>query len=273
MRKIMRKNLANIFGTVLYLTGFVFMRNVLRKYFAKHAKIRILFYHHVGLPGDDDPNLYVSPAAFERQMRHLKRDSKVISFDELMSFLKDKAYPEQDCVVITFDDGWKDNYEVAYPILKKYGFPATIFVATGLVGKKNMLTWEQILEMSNDGISFGAHSVTHPHLTKIDLKAAREEILNSKKELEEQIGKKVSWFAYPFGEFNSEIIKILKELDFECACSVINGSATRIEDLFILKRNGVGNFSQGAFAARLSGVFEMFPANLIRRLIESLCLN
>ena len=233
----------------------------------------VLFYHRLGSPRQPNPELYVRPETFEKQVKYLCKKYNVITLKEFIGILRNKAHPKDDCVVLTFDDGWEDNYSILYPILRKYNLPAAIFITTGLIDKKDMLTWGQIKEMSSDGITFGAHTVTHPRLTKIDLEAAKKEIRRSKVDLENRIGKKVAHFAYPFGkenDFDENIVKILKDLNFQCAFSTINGENAPGNDFFSLRRNGVGNFTIPAFAARVSGVFELYPFISIRRLIGAL---
>jgi len=123
----------------------------------------------------------------------------------------------------------------------------------------HLLNWEQIKEMDGNLVCFGSHTMSHPILTKIPLEKARNEIFSSKEELEKKIGKKVKYFAYPNGDhsdFNDEIVKILKEADFACAVTTIDGYCEKGDDLFKLKRKVVdGNFSITCLAAKIVGLW------------------
>ncbi len=201
----------------------------------------ILMYHAIV----DRPDYFASvmPEQFERQMAYLAAHHyPVISLSELVRRLTQKE-PLGGSVVITFDDGYRDNYTVAYPILKRYQFPATIFVTTGAVGgvdKRGLerLSIEEMKEMEASGIiTLEPHSVTHPKLSKLSRENAREEIANSKKFLEEVLDKKCRFFATPYGDFNDETVAIIRECGFEGATTVSERTTARTNtDLFRLPR-------------------------------------
>jgi len=256
---------------------------------------------------------------FEKQIMHLVENYNVVPLDEIVDRLKNGA-SVRGRVAITFDDGFRDNYENAYPILRKYNVPATIFLATQFIetgaapwfiklryifmktdkidyrtslnGKsisfqmrtreerygaseaimiyfKNcldaervsvtdrlceelsvrdfggldnlMLNWSQVREMSEQGISFGAHTVSHPVLATVPLDEAKREISESKKKIEERIGKPVSSFAYPFGkkaDYKPEIFPILEKIQFKCAVTTEAGINNYGTSLFELNRFG-----------------------------------
>ena len=122
-----------------------------------------------------------------------------------------------------------------------------------------MLSWTQIKEMSNNNISFGSHTFTHPILTKVETDRAKYEILSSKIEIERKIGKQVFCFSYPNGmeqDFNEETIKMVEESGYICACSSINGKNGLKNGLFSLERIWGGNFPLPVFSLRLSGIFD-----------------
>ena len=191
-------------------------------------------------------------ADFENQMRFLSKVYNPISLERMAQQIQNGTSLPSKAIAITFDDGYQDNYENAYPILKKYNVPATFFLTTGFIGtgeipawdkgyytneKALMLSWEQVREMSNSGISFGSHTLTHPFLTRIPRKHAQREILLSKDIIEQQIGKPVTTFAYPSGNFNSEIKGIVKDAGYSAAVSTIPGYNSMHDDVHILKRN------------------------------------
>lgn len=202
----------------------------------------ILMYHSVSPKLDYFMN--VEPAAFERQMAYLKRkEYPVIPLTELIRRIKTHE-PLGGSVVITFDDGYRDNYTVAFPILKKYRFPATIFVTTDLIGKSDKrnlsrLSIEEMREMEASGlIDIESHTKSHPRLSKLEADAAREEILGAKLYLESQLGKACAHFAYPYGNFNDDTRRIVSEL-FVSAFGVRHGTVGKSSDLFALPRASV----------------------------------
>jgi len=205
--------------------------------------IRILAYHKVNDSGTGA--LDVPVKNFEQQMEYLKiHRYNVISLDELVEKLRNKKMVKEKSVVLTFDDGHRDNYTFAYPVLKKYNFPATIFLTTSYIGSKDFLSWEQIGEMSGEKfpeknrISFGAHTATHPHLTRISLENARDEIKKSKEIIEDKTGILCSYFCYPYGDMNEEIKKIVQECGYIAAVVTPPRSGIK-EDIFCLKRVGI----------------------------------
>lgn len=224
-------------------------------------RIPILLYHRVGKPENVNDNM--DPVEFERQMSYLFNEGyNTIDLDEYLLFLKGlKALPNKP-IIITFDDGAKNNYEVVFPILKRYGFKATIFVNTAYIGKKlwhskekrkfyfsleealrdglnpdnlwtfEYLSWEQIKEMSKDNISFGAHTHTHPVLTKVSRKRLIDELRDSKFILEQKLGKAVDYFSYPWGTFNKEVMVFVKKAGFKLALAVnLNGKKPTLYSL------------------------------------------
>lgn len=210
-------------------------------------KASILMYHSI----DYNPVFFtMRPEGFQKQMNYLfKKNYNVVALNKLIEYIKNKNIPPKT-VVLTFDDGYEDNYFNAFPVLKKYNFPATIFLATGFVGKKKiskskgisfqMLNWQQIKEMHNSGlIDFEPHTMSHPKLNQIPLKKAKKEILESKEIIEQNLDKKCRFFAYPYGKYNQEIKESLKKNKFWAAVAIKEGLVLSHDDLFNLKRNSV----------------------------------
>ncbi len=169
-------------------------------------RLPVLYYHAV----DDNiaglEELFVSPSEFEKQMAFLKDNHyTVITFDQIHQFKE-----IQNPVIITFDDGYENNYTQAYPILKKYGFNATIFLTTGFMDKPLFLKKHQVEEMKGL-INFQSHAVTHPHLTDLNQEKMEFELSESKKILEALTGGEVNAFAYPFGDYNSKVLTMTKK--------------------------------------------------------------
>jgi peptidoglycan/xylan/chitin deacetylase (PgdA/CDA1 family) len=159
------------------------------------------------------------------QMEYLRKNYDVVSLDTILNFIKEGDVLPKKPVAITFDDGYYNVYQNAYPILKKYKFPAAVFITTGYVQKQmslnriqlRMLGWNEIKEMSNNDVTIGAHTITHPNLEQVDLETAKKEISGSKEEIEENIGKNVRYFASPYGKGNEEIVNLLRSMGFDYA--------------------------------------------------------
>lgn len=186
-------------------------------------KVPIFIYHSVSpyypLESKYNKRFGVEPDIFEKQMRYLKDNGyNVMPFDDLINHFSQNLSLPHKPVVLTFDDGWENQYKYAFPILKKYNMTATFFVFTNSIGRKHFLTWPEIKKLVDAGMTIGDHSKSHPYLYKItNENKLREEIVESKKILESNLGKKIDIFAYPFGHYNEEIITILKKNGFRAA--------------------------------------------------------
>jgi peptidoglycan/xylan/chitin deacetylase (PgdA/CDA1 family) len=199
-------------------------------------------------------------------MRFLKKnDFSVIGLDSIGKYLREEKEGPPFYVAVTFDDGFRDNYENAFPVLRKYEIPSTIFVITGKVGdqidwisnrgreKAEMLTWKHIQEMSDAGVSFGAHTMTHPRLPDLPLSDAYSEIMDSRKILEEHLGCGVESFAYPHGLFTQEIQELVRNAGYTVACSTLSGFNNWKSDPLILRRIEIhGNDSIWKFSQKLT---------------------
>jgi peptidoglycan/xylan/chitin deacetylase (PgdA/CDA1 family) len=273
---------------------FDFYGNLRRK--ITKSQISILAYHRVGPQTNKWSLNPLHEKIFEYHINYLSKNFKIVSLSNLSKMIRNKNIPEK-AVVITFDDGYKDNYEFAFPILKKYNAPATVFLATGPIeekklfwwdkinyllfhtdmesidlnplgsyqlssnedkvlaglniqeklkkmdnnkkediikelinladvhipeklGKKYLLSWNEIKKMNKNGVEFGSHTVTHPVLTNVSLDKAKWEIINSKKIIEENLETEVESFAYPNGDFNAKLSSLVENLGFSSSVSV-----------------------------------------------------
>lgn len=213
---------------------------------AKHV-VPVLWYHSID-EYSQVSKLSVAPESFERQMIFLKRRGyNVVGLDELIDSIKAKKKLPSRTVAITFDDGYENNFTVAYPILKKYGFPATIFVVTDWVGRAGYISWDQIKRMADNGIDIGAHTKTHPCLTDLDRSRAWDEISGSKRTIEAMIGHEVKFFCYPFGAFNEEAKRMVQEAGYVGACATNPGKLAPKDDIYALKRIRISRTSDNLF--------------------------
>jgi len=166
--------------------------------------VPILIYHHMGpdLPADPvQSSISVTTSAFDDQLAWLTANGYAsITVAELYNaFYYDLPLPAKP-VILIFDDGYSEVYQLAFPLLKQHGFGATIATITGAVDHTNYLTWDQIKEMSSSGIEFVSHSVTHGNLAAMSRDEVRKELGDSRQALEDKLARPVQFFVYPYGE-------------------------------------------------------------------------
>lgn len=199
------------------------------------VKILVLNYHMVNRMFI---SLAIEPEDFDWQMKYLvDHGYHTISPDELYQFLAGTGRLPDRPVLITFDDGYADNYTTAYPILKKYNLKATIFVVTGFLGKrKGYLTWDQLREMEQNGITVESHTVTHAPLPELPDERIREELVESKRQAEKELGHPVEFIAYPTGVHDLHIADIAKEAGYKGGFTVKYSNVDRTSNVYALER-------------------------------------
>jgi peptidoglycan/xylan/chitin deacetylase (PgdA/CDA1 family) len=204
--------------------------------------------------------LRVNPDMFEQQMGFLhRRGYQTTGLAEILGIYKEqeKSFPKR--FVLTFDDGYRDVFTLARPILKRLGYTATVFLVTDKINESHQnqqfLSWEEVLQLQKEGFSFGAHSCSHSSLTSLSLREAEYEIQESKNIIEAKLNSRVGFFAYPYGDFNPEIQNLVKKAGFSGA--VITPQGPGVENgPFSLKRVGINRQnSMGAFRLKVNGVF------------------
>lgn len=198
--------------------------------------VPVLNYHQIN--NEDHNVLTLSASEFEAQINYLQREGyTAISPDQLADYLKYGKTLPPNPVLITFDDGYKDNYRVAYPILRKYHFTATIFLITDFVSHYGKyLTWNQIQEMSDYGLSFEDHTLSHILLPKASDEEINKQLVKSKEALEWRLGKKVEYLAYPGGEYDQRVIQLAKDAGYRAAFTVNLGRDQSNSTLYTLNR-------------------------------------
>ena len=199
------------------------------------AKVLVLNYHMVNTMFI---SLAVEPSDFDWQMKYLvDHGYHTITPDELYDFLAGQGTLPDRPVLITFDDGYVDNYTNAYPILKKYNLKATIFIVTGFVSKrKGYLTWDQLREMEQNGITMQSHTVTHAPLPELPDDRIREELVESKKQAEVELGHPIEFIAYPTGVHDLHIVGIAKEAGYKGGFTVKYGNVDRSSNIYAMER-------------------------------------
>lgn len=197
--------------------------------------VPVLNYHKVD---NLNHSLSISPQEFQEQMQYLHENGyHTITPDQLVTYLQSgSALPEKP-IMLTFDDGYLDNYTNAYPIMKKYGFTATIFVVTNLVGHdQRFMNWDQAREMQQDGFVFGSHTVSHVALTKLTPGEVLTELTGSRQEIGRQLGILPRYFAYPTGAYNMQIEDLVRQAGYDAAFTIRFGQVGQDSDFYALER-------------------------------------
>lgn len=208
-------------------------------------RIPVLMYHSINY---EKGNILRVPAEkFAAQMKWLHDNGyHTISLDELYSAVsatkpQSKRLPEKS-VVITFDDGYGDNYTNAFPVIKKYHFKATVFMITSKIGdaKDNYLTAAQIKEMDANGMKVEGHTVTHPDLSSLSYKNQLKQLADSKRTLEELLGHNIYYMAYPSGKYNDNTIKAAIETGYRMCFKMKGGVGSVYDGIYKFPRAFVG---------------------------------
>lgn len=231
--------------------------------------IRILMYHRVENSSNYD-QLTVSPEVFDRQMNYLSKNYNVVSLDSAIKALyRDKN--NLNNVVITFDDGYRDNLENALPILNKYQLSATIFVTTEFCDqimshpryrneqKRLHLDWDEVNKLNGfENISIGSHTLTHPYLSRLENSISEKEITKSKEIIEDKLNSRVKYFCYPSGDFSSREVEYLKKAEYEAAVTVCPGKNRHTISQFEIHRTEVTQKdTETDLFLKLNGAFDL----------------
>jgi peptidoglycan/xylan/chitin deacetylase (PgdA/CDA1 family) len=226
----------------------------------------ILMYHGFA-DGDEPGSRYILPARrFEAQLRMLRRlRFRVISFGEHVARLREGALSRRTAV-ITIDDGYLDNLEIAYPILRHFDVPATLFMVSGRIGGVNdwdtkgelagrrLLGGDELRKIAAGGIEIGAHTRSHPNLPVLDAVQVGAEIAGSKADLEAELESRVDLFAYPYGRHDEQAVSAVRRAGFYAACTTRPGLSSLGCDPFLIERIEVrGDDSMSRFVAGLLG--------------------
>ncbi len=226
--------------------------------FAYHPPI--LAYHRVGaFHGDHVPT--VSPEAFKQQMALVARwRYRVVALSELLAQLDSGESIRRREVVITFDDGYQETAQIAWPILKSLGFPATVFVTPGEVGLSGFATWDEIAAMDRDGVTIGSHTMHHSFLPLVPDARLPEELGESKRVIETHLGHPIEWLSYPIGGYTPQAQAAARQLGYRGACTTNRADRRRQVDRFALRRIKMTERDAHPLLlrAKLSGYYDAF---------------
>lgn len=200
-------------------------------------------YHHVFVPSADADairrDLSVSPQKFEAQLKYLKDAGFTsISLHDLMLHLAAGYSIPEKPIIFTFDDGYVDNYEFAYPLLRKYGFTGTFFLVTAFLdeGRPEYVSWDNVIEMHSGGMEFGAHSYNHADLRGQSVNYLVWQILGPREAIEERLGEPVRFFSYPSGAYDDQVISVLRSAHYWGAVTIHQEAIQSSENPFELQR-------------------------------------
>jgi peptidoglycan/xylan/chitin deacetylase (PgdA/CDA1 family) len=216
------------------------------------TKFRILTYHRIGVPRRGSfEALTVPPQRLAQQLRIVQMlRYEFLGLDDLCLWFAGEQKMAKRPVVITFDDGYGDIYEHAFALLQAWRLPAVVFLVAnrkadswrewGDQGPLQLLSWSQIKVMAAAGIVFGSHSLTHARLSRCNAEQLRAEVIDSKKMIEDQIGRRVNHFCYPYGDFDQRIQQAVQAAGYDTACTTARGAVLPGTNPWQLPRLAVG---------------------------------
>jgi len=255
--------------------------------------IPVLMYHSIS----DDPEekiqpyyrLATSPRRFAEQMQWLGNSGfQGVSLEEALAALADGKSSRRPLAAITFDDGFRDFYTEAWPVLQRHGFTATMHLPTGFIGTprksfrgQECLTWNEVRELRAQGVRFGSHTASHPKLHELSWTAIGNELAWSKTRLEQELGEVVTGFAYPYAfpqedaRFTERFAELLRGQGYRNCATTVVGRIRAHDDLFRLKRLPVNSCDdEDLFLAKLHGNYDWLgPAQRMVRQIKRLSVG
>lgn len=203
--------------------------------------VPVIYYHSVNKNAENE--LMITPDALEEQLNYINDNNyTTITITELYEHLKNKKPIPEKSILITFDDGYMNNYTEAFPILKKLNMKATIFCVGNSLDGSYYLSEEAIKEMSSYGIDIQSHTVNHLHLDTLNYNEQLSELKQSKQILERITGKEVISIAYPFGDYNQDTVKAAKEAGYKMAFTTNLGLSDRDDNIYELDRIYISSY-------------------------------
>ena len=209
--------------------------------------VPILCYHRFGKTCKS--NLCISERTFAKQMEYLKNNGyHTIHLSDLMEFLNYKTAIPSKSVIITVDDGYRSIYEFAYPLLKRYGYTATLFIYTDFIGASgNALTWNHIRELKAAGFEIGSHSISHADLTmKLPYENDQtfqsritKELIHSKAIIDRELNQDTQVFAYPYGNYNQQVLNLFPKAGYKLGLTIRSGGNSFFANPLTLKRSQI----------------------------------
>lgn len=243
-----------------------------RRLFRVSSAIPILMYHSISSEFGKYSSAYYEttthPRRFEEHMRLLHEEGySTVSLDVVVRGMRNRMEEPRKIVAITFDDGFRDFYTDAYPVLARYGFMATMFIPSASVGNsvhgRACMNWGEVRELNRAGIMFGSHTVTHPQLHSVNGKQRFRELRESKDVIEQNIGRRVDSFSYPYAfpeqdkSFTAQLKADLLACGYANGVSTIVGRANRKDEELFLRRLPANDADDASLLkAKLSGAYD-----------------
>ncbi len=267
------------------LTIYIF--NHIARLFRRNRQIPVLMYHNVSNKEKKWSHPYYDtntrPDIFIRQMTFLKRNNyQIIDIDKALKIIRNSGYVKERYAVITFDDGYQDNLTNALPVLKEFDFTATVYLATNYINEQSKqfkdhkcLNWKEVIELQDNNIEIGSHTVSHPQLSTLTHKEVETEIQKSKEIIENKLGKPCTSFSYPYAfpeedkKFVVFLRNVLLESGYHNSVSTILGTLNKKSDNYFIRRIPVNSGDdESFFRAKLEGGYNWihFPQFLNKKI-------
>lgn len=207
------------------------------------VNVPILMYHHLDAldsnAGEGLRTWTVSPSEFAKQLDYIQLNGfHTISFGQLVDFFQAGLPLPEHPIILTFDDGWMEQYTVAFPELKKRGMIGTFFAPTSYLdaGGKSLFDWDQARQMSQAGMEFGSHTVKHVDLSTVSMDEVRRQLRFSKETMQEELGKPIVALSYPFGVFNSYVLAEVEAAGYRAAVILCCGFKQSADEMLVMPR-------------------------------------
>ncbi len=251
-----------------------------------NESLPILMYHSISDAPEKHARPYycthTSPHIFADQMAWLQQQGYTgVNLKTGLEMWRCGRVSSTKLVAITFDDGFRDFFFTAAPILCNVGFSATIFLPTGFIGSspkmfknRQCMTWDEVIKLHRMGFELGSHTVTHPKMTELPWASVIEEVRNSKTELEERLGEPVTSFAYPYAfpqadkAYAARFVDLLRREGYRCNATTSIGRTRARDNPYLLRRLPVNDYDDHALlAAKLDGAYDWlaWPQNIFKR--------
>ena len=265
--------------------GYIVIRDALLS-LSGRSRVVILYYHRVGWA-----DVLSKPTAqFRSELEYLKRNYECLTLRQLRDRLAEGLPIRRKVAVVTFDDGYRDNYTAAFPELQRAGVPATFFVATGFVGTKRRfahdsralergqtarddwekITWDDLRQMQSAGMEIGSHTVEHANLGAADPAATAREVGESLQTLQAELGDQRRAFSFPWGkrpDMSETALQLIRSAGYYAAVTTVAGATHWGDDLYGLRRidTGNGQISRLGVLAMIEGFGSVWLARRLQR--------
>ena len=261
---------------------------------ARRRALPILMYHSISDDLEPAASAYyktaTGPEIFRQHMRHLvEQGYRPIDLSSAAEWLRHGGSLDEKTVVITFDDGFRNFYTEAFPVLQTHGFTATVFLPTAFIRDDRCsfkgtecLTWNEVRELRKGGMSFGSHTMNHFRLVDLPWNEIRREVHDSRTEMEQQLRERITTFAYPFAfpqnqkQFTKSFCNLLAETGYTCCATTELGRVQLGDDPYRLKRLPINSLDDIAlFRAKLEGGYDWMalPQALVKKCKRPHVLN